>query len=74
MLQILKDCLGLEPDALNKRLRIVEPALPEWLGKVEVKGLKVGDAELDLSFSTTYGSTYCQILRKSGDIKVIIES
>ncbi len=74
MLQILKACLGLEPDALNKRLRIVEPALPEWLGKVTVKGLKIGGAELDLGFSTTYGSTYCQILRKVGDVKVIIES
>ena len=36
---LLKWGLGLSPDALAKRLVIVRPSLPRWLGRVEVTGL-----------------------------------
>ena len=47
---LLKWGLGLSPDALSKRLAIVRPSLPRWLNRVEVTGLALGDAKIDLVF------------------------
>ncbi len=74
MFQFLKTCLNFEPDACSKRIRIVEPSLPDWLEKVMVRGIRVGNAELDLNVMNFSGSTSCQIRRKSGELRVIIES
>ena len=74
LLQMIKTCINFQPDAVNNCIRIVEPALPEWLGKLTVKGLKVGKAQIDLAFDTSNGSTVCQILRKSGDVRIIVET
>jgi glycogen debranching enzyme len=72
--QLLKTCINMEPDAYNKCLRIIEPALPEWLETVVIKGLRVGNATLDLNLVGSKGSTFCQITRKLGDLRVIVES
>lgn len=72
--QILKACLNFEPDALNNLLRVVEPSLPEWLGDFTIRGLRVGSAFVDLSFSTHNGMSSCQVIQKSGKIRVIIET
>jgi glycogen debranching enzyme len=74
LFQMLRSCLNLQADAPHNRLSIIEPYLPEWLNKVTISGLKIGNATVDLSFNTSQGSTYCQILKRTGDIKVIIES
>ncbi len=72
--QTLSACLNFQPDAKNKILRIVDPCLPDWLGTVTIRRLKVGAAELDIAFESVNGNTFCQILRKSGHLRVIIES
>ncbi len=72
--QMLSACVNFMPDAHRKILRIEEPCLPEWLEKVTFHNLKVGDAQLDIAFSVSNGHTSCQILRKNGDLKVIVES
>lgn len=72
--QMLSACVNFLPDAHRKILRIEEPCLPEWLEKVTFHNLKVGDAELDIAFNAVNGHTSCQILRKNGDLKVIVEN
>jgi glycogen debranching enzyme len=72
--QVLAACLNFQPDARNKILRIVDPCLPDWLGTVTIRHLQVGEAELDIAFESVNGNTFCQILRKSGQLRVIIES
>ncbi|HEY9870944.1 MAG TPA: amylo-alpha-1,6-glucosidase [Candidatus Obscuribacterales bacterium] len=72
--QILTACMNLQPDACRQQLRIVNPLLPDWLGTVTIRGLRVGQASLDLCFSTRSGASFCQILRKEGNIKVIVEA
>jgi len=74
MFQLLKACLNIEPDALKNQVRIVEPALPDWLSNVVIRGLRIGNATLDLSFQCSDGMTSCRILKKTGTIKVIIEN
>jgi glycogen debranching enzyme len=43
---LLQALLGLEPDATAGTVRI-RPALPEWLGFVSFRNLRVGDARVD---------------------------
>ncbi len=71
--QLLKVCLNFEPDAMRGVLRVREPALPDWLNTVSLTGLRVGSASLDLKVTSLGGSTSCQILRKEGNLRVIIE-
>jgi len=72
--QMLRACINLMPDATNGRLRIVDPVLPPWLTQVRISHLRLGKAEVDLAFRRDGTSTYCQILRKQGDVRVVIET
>jgi len=72
--QMIKTCLNFVPDAVNRQLRIVEPALPDWLGQVTIRNLHVGQASVDLAFHSQDGLTYCQILKKDGPLKILIEN
>ncbi len=74
LLHMIKSCLNFHPDATGNLVKVVEPALPEWLGNLTVRGLKVGKAVLDMSFENQHGSTFTKILRKSGNLKVIVEN
>jgi glycogen debranching enzyme len=72
--QLIKACANLIPDGANNTLFVVDPCLPDWLGRVEMRGLRVGTAVIDLCFTTDNGISSCQVLHKSGKAKVIIES
>lgn len=74
MFQLLGACLNLQPDAVRNRLTIVEPSIPEWLGKVIVRNLKVGESTIDLSFQNKSGITSCEVLSKSKNLRVILET
>jgi glycogen debranching enzyme len=47
---VLWTLLGLRADALAGRLRVVRPVLPEWLDWVELVGVPIGPARVDLRF------------------------
>ena len=70
---LLKWGLGLSPDALNKRLRIVRPSLPRWLGEVEVTGLELGDARIDLRFQRVGDAVTLADTHIQGDAEVVLE-
>jgi glycogen debranching enzyme len=70
---LLKWGLGLSPDAFNRRLRIVRPSLPRWLGEVEVTGLELGDARIDLRFQRVDDAVTLADTRIEGDAEVVLE-
>lgn len=72
--QLLKTCVNFQPDACHNLLRVVEPSLPQWMDKFTVQGLRVGSAVVGLSFSNQNGRGSCQVLNKSGKVRVVIES
>jgi glycogen debranching enzyme len=72
--QLLKTCVNFEADACNNLLRVVEPCLPEWMEKFTIQGLRIGSAVVGLGLSDQNGSSSCQILNKSGKVRVVIES
>jgi len=71
---LLKWGLGLSPDALAKRLRVVRPSLPRWLERVDVTGLKVGNARIDLRFERAGGEHVTLAdAHIDGDVEVVLE-
>lgn len=63
---------GITADAPSKTLSIVRPKLPAWLDRADLVGLRVGDARVDLSYSSQRGVTAVQVLRKDGDLDVVV--
>jgi glycogen debranching enzyme len=63
---------GISAEAPAKTLYIVRPTLPFWLARNDVIGMRVGGARVDLAFHSHEGATGCQVLRKDGDLEVLI--
>jgi glycogen debranching enzyme len=70
MPMITQALLGLCPDAVSRRLSIVRPRLPSWLGVVRVNRLQVGDAEVDLLYRRRSAGTHVEVLEVRGDLSV----
>jgi glycogen debranching enzyme len=70
---LLTTTLGLEPDALDRRLRIVRPRLPDLVDHLEWRGLTVGDASVDLRFHRSGDSTEVEIRDVKGDLDVVVD-
>jgi glycogen debranching enzyme len=71
---LLERCLGLEPNAFDRQLRLVRPILPDVLRRLEVERLRVGDASVDLRFERTPdGRVTTEVRRVEGRLDVVIE-
>jgi glycogen debranching enzyme len=68
----LQTMLGLKAHADRRELELLRPHLPDWLGKVTITNLRVGDASCDLLFHRWRGTTSAEVLRKVGDLSVTI--
>jgi glycogen debranching enzyme len=69
---LLRSLLGIEADAPRRELRIVRPTLPHPLRKLVIAGLRVGDAEVDLLFQSWRGTTGAEVLRRRGDLSIVV--
>jgi glycogen debranching enzyme len=71
---LMETLLGLAPDAFNHRLGIIRPVLPDWIQRLQVRGLRVGQAHADLTFERTPdGSIAVDVSKVSGSLQVILE-
>jgi glycogen debranching enzyme len=66
--------LGLRPEGLARRLRIVRPSLPRWLDRIEVAGLRVADAAVNLRFERTPSGVQLADVRIDGRLDVVTET
>ncbi|HEY2888024.1 MAG TPA: hypothetical protein VGJ17_05380, partial [Candidatus Limnocylindrales bacterium] len=69
---LLHTMLGLRANATARRLELIRPTLPEWLGKLTITGLPVGDDSVDLLVHRWRGRTSAELLGRRGSIEVII--
>jgi hypothetical protein len=68
---LVQSLLGLQPVA-PLGILTVSPVLPEWLPKLEVHGLRVGRAEVDLRvWRDRKGRGRFEVLRKRGRLRVV---
>jgi glycogen debranching enzyme len=65
--------LGLSPDGLERRLRVLRPALPDSVGSVELRGLRVAGAGIDLCFERSGDELALVDARVEGDVEVVYE-
>jgi len=68
----LETMVGLKAHADRRELELLRPHLPDWLGKVTISNLRIGDASVDLLFHRWRGTTSAEVLRKVGDLSVTI--
>jgi glycogen debranching enzyme len=71
---LLQTMLGLRADASARRLELIRPTLPDWLGKLTITGLPVGDDSVDLLVHRWRGRTSAELLGRRGSIDVIIHA
>ncbi len=68
----LTTMLGLQAHADRGELELRHPHLPDWMGKVTLTNLRIGEASVDLLFHRWRGTTSAEVLRKVGDLAVTI--
>jgi glycogen debranching enzyme len=70
---LLTTGLGLHPDGLSRRLRVVRPLLPPWLDWIELEGLRVADATVDLRLERSEGGVSVVGAHVEGELELVIE-
>ena len=68
----LRSMLGMEADAAAGELVFRSPSVPDWLREVRIERLRVGAAEVDLLVRRSNGSTAVEVLRRSGELTVVV--
>ena len=66
---LVQAILGLQADAPNRRLN-VDPQLPAWLPDLHLRGLRVGQAKVDLRFWREAGTTRWEAEVKQGQLEL----
>lgn len=71
---MVESLLGFVPEAFEHRLRIIRPVLPEFIHRVEVDGLRVGQASVSLTFERRKdGTIQVRVAKVNGRLDVLIE-
>jgi glycogen debranching enzyme len=70
---LLTTVLGLEPDGFAKKFRVVRPHLPTNVSRVELQGLEVAKAKIDLLFERQGDQIAVQVPKIFGELEVIVE-
>jgi glycogen debranching enzyme len=68
---LLSSCLGLSIDGPNRRVTFTSSVLPEFLGRVEIEGLEVAGATLDVILHRHRSDVGLDVVRRSGDVEVV---
>lgn len=63
---ILSGLLGLRPDAPNKQLGIVNPHLPQFLNRLVLRNLHIGESTVSLEFLRHRSRTFCNVIDMEG--------
>jgi len=68
---LIQSCLGLTVQGAHNRVVFTRPALPEGIPQLSIRGLRVGEASVDLLFERQVDTVRVQVLEKQGDIEVV---
>ena len=68
---LIQSCLGLTVQGVHNRVVFNRPALPEGIPQLSIRGLRVGEASVDLLFERQVDSVRVQVLEKQGEVEVV---
>jgi glycogen debranching enzyme len=69
---LLQACLGLSFHPDRPRIRFNHPQLPEFLARVQIRNLRLGDAVVDLSLERHQRDVGVNVLNKAGELEVSV--
>jgi len=70
---LLQTCIGLSIQAHDSTIQFLTPLLPEFLQKVTITNLKVGQASVDLSLQHYAHDVGVELIRREGPIDILIK-
>jgi glycogen debranching enzyme len=68
---LLQAALGLHIDAWEQRVRLERITLPSWLNELSLRGLRIGDAQVDLYIVRGRWSAAVEVVDKQGEVEVV---
>lgn len=68
---LIQSCLGLKIEGAHNRVVFERPCLPEGIPQLSIRGLRVGNASVDLFFERQAENVRVQVLEKQGEIDVV---
>jgi len=70
--QVLKACLGLRVDGINKRIYFNRPALPSSLQEIELNNMNLPSGSASVILKRDKEDVVVNLIQKTGDIELII--
>jgi glycogen debranching enzyme len=68
---LLQATLGLEVDAIDRQVRFRHARLPDFLDQLQIEGLRVGEATIDLALQRQPQGVGITVLRREGTVEVL---
>jgi glycogen debranching enzyme len=68
---ILEACLGVSFDLTAKEIRLSRPILPDFIDDLEINGLALGTAKVDLALRRNGHSVGVEVRRRDGDVSLV---
>ena len=69
---LLQACLGLNVEALERRVVFDRPTLPAFLEEVRISNLRVADALVDIHLTRHERDTGINVTRRTGPVEIIV--
>ena len=69
---LLQAAIGLEIRPLHGQVRFTHPMLPEFLKELRISNLRIGEAVVDLSLQRHAQNVSIGMLRREGDVEIIV--
>jgi hypothetical protein len=71
---LVESMLGVTFDTAQRRIRLVRPALPDFVGDVTVRNLALGGASVDFTLRRRGARVSLHVLRAAEDLEVRLDS
>jgi len=72
LFHLISSTLGMRPDSTERTLELRRPSLPDWLPGLRIHNLRVGEALVDIAVGGSGSKVSVEVLRRSGDMDVVV--
>lgn len=69
---VLQATLGLHIDAWDRRVTFDQTALPPWLTRLDIQGLRVGEGRVDVRVIRDRWGAAVEVIDKQGEVEIVV--